>query len=1065
MALIEGFNLAEHIASGDFAPSRTSAHEAQGEQRKIASLIRTLALAAHHAHQRGVIHRDLKPANVLFDSAGEPRIADFGLARQLDSESLCTASSKLAGTPAYMAPEQTRLNSTELTTGVDIYALGAILYELLTGRPPFIGETPLETIRQLVEEEPGQPRSLHPLVDADLAVICLKCIEKEPTRRYESAAALAEDLYRWLEGRPIEARPAAQVTRLIKWSRRRPAIASLSVFSIVALLAFIVLLIVSRQRIEERRQFAETQTQLADGAAVREQKEKDRLRRLLNRLDFDRAEALLQKGETSEAFAYLAYLVRNEPSGSVVRDRLHNALLHHVTVVPAAPAWRHPGGVNRIAFTPDGSRVATVCSHGEVQIHTLRTGETTLQFRAHSGLTTEAAFDPSGGRLLTASEDKTARVWDAETGEPFLTLKHRAAVNHAEFSHDGNWIVTASNDRQATRWSSETGEPFGSRQHQAPVSIARFSPNDSLIASASKDGAIKIGPNTSHHENLLELKARGGSTLSFSPDSLWVAAGSLDGFARVWQAKDGLPVAPPLRHDGAISWIAFSNGGKRLGVGGSDKMTRVWSLPSGELAFPPIKHKTEVVALEFSSDDSLLATTSWGRTSQLWNANDGRRASQEFPHSDWIRATRFSPGGGFVVTVSADRTAQLWRLLEKRDSRALSHGVPLQQVAIHEASETLVSRGRSSGMLLWNLTATTSERFLESSQKQSSSMAVSEDGNLIAGGFHEGAISLWKGVDRMKVPFQSGETVFARSLRFSPEGTLLAAGFQNGALKIWSLRSPTPPLLTFQLKQPIARIAFSPDGRRLAAAASGTGKLALVSLLPRPAAMAFYPPTPAGIRSLVFHPGGDRILTACVDRRARVFDAADGTLLSDAFQHDDQVYEAIYSPRADRIATVSKDGSARVWDAETGRLIGQPMIHESGVMTATFSPDGALLATGTRDGVTRVWNLAGGHPIAAFGSRQSAIIRIAFVDSGARLLSAGEDGYIRIHSVNKTDAAANSWLPDLAETIGGLRLDENRLLQPVSRENYWTLLGQALKSPLGESFRPWLEDGWKEKGQ
>src|SRR5262245_4966971 len=208
MRFVDGTDLAEQLAGKPMDP------------RPIAQLMSTLARAIHYAHQRGVLHRDLKPANVLIDSGGQPHVTDFGLAKCLDSKDGLTLSGAALGSPNYMAPEQAAGHPERLTTAADIYSLGAIMYELLTGRPPFRAETALETMRKVMDEPPLAPRLQHELTDRDLETICLKCMEKEPERRYGSAVELAEDIERWQRSEPIRARPATPVEHVAKWIKR-----------------------------------------------------------------------------------------------------------------------------------------------------------------------------------------------------------------------------------------------------------------------------------------------------------------------------------------------------------------------------------------------------------------------------------------------------------------------------------------------------------------------------------------------------------------------------------------------------------------------------------------------------------------------------------------------------------------------------------------------------------------------------------------------------------------------------------------------------------------------------
>jgi serine/threonine-protein kinase len=226
MKLIDGPSLAQQLK----ARPQTGIGKAQ--QQAAARLLATVARAVHHAHQRGILHRDLKPGNILLDAAGEPHVTDFGLAKRIEGDSRLTQSGALVGTPCYMSPEQAA-GKKDVTILTDVYSLGAILYEQLTGRPPFQAETPLDTVVQVVEREPVAPRHLNPQLDADLETICLKCLAKEPHQRYESAAALADELERWRRGEPIQARPAAAWEQLIKWIKRQPAIAGLWALSFV----------------------------------------------------------------------------------------------------------------------------------------------------------------------------------------------------------------------------------------------------------------------------------------------------------------------------------------------------------------------------------------------------------------------------------------------------------------------------------------------------------------------------------------------------------------------------------------------------------------------------------------------------------------------------------------------------------------------------------------------------------------------------------------------------------------------------------------------------------------
>src|ERR1044071_4892443 len=224
----------------------------QMSPRRAAEMIARLARTLHYAHQRGVLHRDIKPGNILIDAKGEPHLTDFGLARLVETESTITRTTEALGTPSYMAPEQAKGNNTQLTSATDVYGLGAVLYHLLTSHPPFAGGTTYQTIRLLLETAPRQPRLWHPQLDRDLSTICLKCLEKDPQRRYPTALALAEDLERWLKHEPIQARHTRMLGRGRKWVQRNPTVAGL-LASLVALAIAIGVIVWEREVFRPQR--------------------------------------------------------------------------------------------------------------------------------------------------------------------------------------------------------------------------------------------------------------------------------------------------------------------------------------------------------------------------------------------------------------------------------------------------------------------------------------------------------------------------------------------------------------------------------------------------------------------------------------------------------------------------------------------------------------------------------------------------------------------------------------------------------------------------------------------
>jgi tetratricopeptide (TPR) repeat protein len=298
------------IEGGDLLKQR----ERFAAPAEAAALTRTVALAVHHAHQRGILHRDLKPSNILLDEAGRPYVTDFGLAKRLAADSHLTQTGLLVGTPSYMAPEQAGGSASAVTTATDVYGLGTILYVLLTGHAPFAGETVLETLEQVRAREPRPPRRLNRSIPRDLETICLKCLAKDPAQRYASAAHLAEDLSRFVEGKPISARPAGAVTRLAKWARRRPALAALIGVSAVAAASLLVVSMTYQHQLhgalDEAQNNAEEARQSKEQATERYRQARAAMHKMLERVsDRSRADVPrvqeLRRQQQEDALAFL----------------------------------------------------------------------------------------------------------------------------------------------------------------------------------------------------------------------------------------------------------------------------------------------------------------------------------------------------------------------------------------------------------------------------------------------------------------------------------------------------------------------------------------------------------------------------------------------------------------------------------------------------------------------------------------------------------------------------------------------------------------------------------------
>lgn len=666
MQLVEGGTLADHLAEGLWPAGHCPAHGPsrflRGRLRRSAccprgaALVAKLARAVHYAHQHGVLHRDLKPGNILLDEEGEPHIADFGLARWLDRslEGGAAWAGEILGTPAYMAPEQAA-GRAPITTAADVYGLGAILYHVLTGRPPFLAETRAAVLRLAVEGAPVPPRHLRPDIDQDLEAICLKCLARDPLERYASAASLADDLDRWSRGETVRARRASPGQQVVRWARRRPAVAALTLLTTLATVGGFGGIAWQWRRAErETRRVRETAAREAQ-ALLRNEDARDTLLAQARVLRTSR-----MPGQRVKALAALAAAARLRPSLELRNEAL--AALALPDLEPVGPPASFPTPMVAIALDPNLRRGVGIGREGEFQIRELDTGRLVLSNLVPNLPSGGLTFSPDG-RWLAAHGSREGRCWNVET----LETSRR-------------WLTRVGNRRQAN---------------------LAFAPDGRRLATGDGNESIQIAD---LQTGVLEAEVRAGAIVeafAFSPDGRHLAI--LGGRAlQIRRVRDGGLESRFILPPG--NWVEWPEDGARLFVASKDGWVRVVEPETGRVRLLAEIDSREVPPMVAQPLGDLLVLAAPGRAGgQLWEISTGRPLLA-LPE----KALRFGRDGRLLGGLRGTVAMVSWRVVESEGVHVLPGPRPGLRDLDLSADGRWLAAASEDGVHLWKL-ATGSE--------------------------------------------------------------------------------------------------------------------------------------------------------------------------------------------------------------------------------------------------------------------------------------------------------------------------------------------------------------------
>jgi len=960
-----GLEEGEHYLVMDYVEGPTLAHLTRAgplSSTRAARYLRQIAEAVQFAHDRGILHRDLKPSNVLVDAHDRPRITDFGLAKALASNlglqtSSLTLSGQALGSPGYIPPEQASGKRGQAGQHSDIYGLGALLYHLVTGRPPFQADSVEGTLQQVFQQEPVSPRLLNSGVPRDLETICLKCLEKEPARRYPTAQTVADELDRFLKREPILARPVGLAGKAWRWCRRKPVVASLGVGLGLLLLALAVggPLVAAHQR------------------ALAE-----RYRKLSYAAELTAAWQAWEVGNVDRCMELLEHH-RPGPGESDLREFTWRLLWHLCQPARDTPQATNPAPVLLSAVSRDGQRFALSGPVGSVAIWNAASRQVEREIRTGEAFAGGVAFSADGRFLVTTGragdrdEPGALRVWEIRTGAKVFELDFANQQGHAgDFSPDGRWFALSLSTNVALLDVERGWEERRRLQgHTGVIWQISWAPSGTQLVSAGADQTARVwDPATGQELGRLEGHEDVVRNAVFSPDGRIIATGSLDGTLRLWDAETFTELEPRYQPSGPVMGLAFSRNGRWLAVGSHfDGLVTLIDLQAQKRRTLRAQFRS-VKAVPFVLGDTILVTAGLDQTIRFWDLTRLPPADV-FEGPTWGGSSvAFSPDNQVLATVNSNRTViLLWERASGARRTALSLPVPDLRAAF-EPAETETTRlveaavggfaFMPDGPLAVARTLTfggdaqatnlqyrielhdVRRQVLLDSFPGRSPFACSPDGNRIATqGAEDGRVQLW--------------------ILSPPDGT---ATDRRGSVLAWVELQADGPVQ----RQDVLALAFSPDGTLLAVSGrtgQAEGELALLDVRSgrRLATLrdhrSIQPPTYA----LAFTPAGTRLVTGGLGTKVQFWDMAKRELVDEWVGHSAYLESLAISPDGRTLATGSAKGVIKLWSLEQRTELLTLPAHKRGVVWLCFSPDGQALASSGRDGTVHLWRA----PADAFG--------------------------------------------------------------------------------------------------